>query len=256
MPESYRQGRTPSRNSPALITDPNVDLLTTAARLAPLPPGSNRLLLRDEIYGRIREWIVEGRLPPGTQVRDKEIAEALNVSRTPVREAMRMLEHEGLIVAEASRWTKVAPVDIGEAERIYPIVWTLERLAVSMTGHWSEERLRGLREANGRLAAALAVKDAPAASRADTDFHSRVLEATANPELIAIIRDLKTRLRRIEIIYFHGSTTMEPSVAEHERIIAALEADDLKAAGDEIEHNWRASFERLRERKAEDTGSG
>ncbi|WP_084964857.1 GntR family transcriptional regulator [Thermoactinospora rubra] len=251
MPESYLEDRTPSRNSPDL----SADLLTRAAQLEPLPPSSNRLLLREEIYDRIRVWIVEGHLPPGTRVRDKDIAETLNVSRTPVREAMRRLEDEGLIVAEASRWTKVAPVDIGEAERIYPIVWTLERLAVSMTGHWSGERLRGLREANGRLAAALAVKDAPAASRADTDFHSRILEATANPELIAIIRDLKTRLRRIEITYFHGSTTMEPSVAEHERIIAALEAGDLEAAGEEIEHNWRASFARLRERRAEGTGS-
>src|SRR5215204_409800 len=65
-----------------------------------------RSLLREEVYAQIRNWIVEGLLPADTRLRDLEIAEALGVSRTPVREAIRRLEDEGLVIAEASRWTR------------------------------------------------------------------------------------------------------------------------------------------------------
>ena len=74
-------------------------LLADAMRHAPPVTAPARTLLREEIYARIREWIVEGVLPPDTRLRDTEIAEALAVSRMPVREALRRLEDEGLVVA-------------------------------------------------------------------------------------------------------------------------------------------------------------
>ena len=230
------------------------ELLARAVARQPVADvPSGRALLREEVYARIHDWIVECVLPPETRLRDLEIAEALDVSRTPVREAIRRLQDEGLVVAEAHRWTKVAPLDAGLADRVYPIVWTNERLAVSLSGRWDAERIAALRAANDRLAVALANREALKASEADTDFHRQVIEAANNPELTAIIKDLKMRLRRVEIAYFGGTATADRSVMEHERVIAALEAGDLDAAASAIEDNWRAPLARLHERLADGT---
>ena len=78
----------------------------------------SRALLRDEVYTQIRTAIVEGQLAPGVRLRDKDLAENLGVSRMPVREAIRRLQDEGLVVAEASRWTKVAPIDTRVADEV------------------------------------------------------------------------------------------------------------------------------------------
>jgi DNA-binding GntR family transcriptional regulator len=224
---------------------------TATQLLAVAEPSAvpTRTLLREEVYARVRGWIVDGLLPPETRLRDKEIADALGVSRTPVREAIRRLQDEGLVVAEASRWTKVAPVDTETADHLYPIIWTLERLAVTSSGNWTGDRLSMLRTANDGLADALRRHDARAASEADTAFHRAIVAAAGNRELTAIMDDLKVRLRRIEIAYFGGTATADRSVSEHERVVAALEAGDTEGAGRELVENWQASLARLHERR-------
>lgn len=215
-----------------------------------LPAG--KALLRDQVYAQIRDWIVEGLLPPDTRVRDLEIAEAMEVSRTPVREAIRRLQDEGLVVAEASRWTKVAPVDVETADRVYPIVWTLESLALHRSERWTPQQVAELDATNQGLADALEARDALAASLADTQFHRQVVAAAEEPELAEVIEGLKLRLRRVEITYFGGLAAAERSVEEHRRVVRALEAGDLDAAAHEIERNWRASLARLHERMGRD----
>ena len=138
-------------------------------------------------------------------------------------------------------------VDIGAKDRLYPIVWVLERLAVNLCTSWDDQRLASLRAANERLAAALARRDASAAARADTEFHRLVVDAAGNQELAAIVEDLKTRLRRIETACFGATGAAAYSVEGHERVIGALAAGDVEAAGAEIERNWRGSLERLAE---------
>jgi DNA-binding GntR family transcriptional regulator len=103
----------------------------------PLPnsaPKLNRPAVKDEVYAALLEWIVDGTLGPGERVRDKELAEALGVSRTPVREALQRLEDAGLVETSASRWTRVASLDVAQAEQVYPVVWSLETLAVELAG--------------------------------------------------------------------------------------------------------------------------
>jgi DNA-binding GntR family transcriptional regulator len=226
------------------------ELLARAVARGRSSAAPTRSLLRDEVYAQVRGWILDGSLPPQTRLRDKDIAEVLSVSRTPVREALRRLEDERLVVAEASRWTKVAPVDTDAADRLYPIVWTLERLAVSSSGTWDAKRIAALRAANARLASAVAHHDALAASEADTEFHRLAVEAAGNEELVEVLEDLKVRMRRIELVYFDGTSAGERSVEEHERVIDALASGDVDRAGTEVERNWRASLDRLHERRA------
>ena len=209
-------------------------------------------LLREEVYSRIRGWIVEGLLPADTRLRDLEIAEALGVSRTPVREAIRRLEDEGLVVAEASRWTPRRP-----AGHPAPRTGSTRSSGRSSGSRSAWRRAAGARSASRRcgppttrLAAALGAGDPRGASEADTSFHRQLVMAADNRELTALLDDLKSRLRRIEIAYFGGTSAGERSVEEHARVVEALAAGDLDRAQDEVERNWRESLARLQERQA------
>lgn len=209
---------------------------------------SNRGLLREDVYRHLRDAIINGDFEPGERLRDVDLAADLEVSRTPVREALRRLEDEGLIETWANRWTRVSPLDLSEGERIYPIIWTLERLALSQVDSFPDERLQKLIDANARLQEGLRAQDPVTASEADREFHQELVEAAGNPEIVRILDELKVRLRRLEIQYFGGSLPAERSVDEHQAVIDALANGDPDAAGRAIEENWRNSLQRLRPR--------
>lgn len=221
-----------------------------AERLRPPQPTRPRpaTLLREDVYDTLRDAIIEGRLTPGERLRDADIAEVLEVSRMPVREALRRLADDGLVIAEASRWTKVAPLDFEAAARVYPIIWTLECLALRSVESWKPDQLAAMREANDALAAALADGDPVAASLADGDFHGVVLDAAGNPELSAIVAEMKSRIRRIEVGYFGGSVMAGESCREHESVVAGLESGEFDTALASLELNWRRSQQRAVER--------
>ena len=91
----------------------------------PLPesvPKVSRTLAREDAYGKLRGWIIDGTLKPDEGLNDREIGAALGVSRTPVREALRRLEDEGLVVTASNRWTRVAALDLTQAVESYPII--------------------------------------------------------------------------------------------------------------------------------------
>ena len=215
---------------------------TRAHRETGAPVG----LLRDDIYAHIRSEIIYGGLAPGQRLQDKEIAQALGVSRTPVREAIRRLQDEGLIDAEASRWTRVTLVTADTADELYPIIGALERLAVTL-GSWDHKRLEELSAANHRLEAALAASDQVTASQADSQFHQLLVQAAGNRQLDTLTKGLKVHIHRVEVIYFGGAAAGARSVTEHEAVISALAAGNIEQAADAIEQNWRASLQRLHE---------
>ena len=100
-----------------------------------------RPLAREEIYRTLKDWIVNLTLAPDEIIRDLDLAERLGVSRTPVREALRQLEDEGLVVTSFHKWTKVAPADLDEVRHLYPVVAALEAAAVqSLVGGFRIEQ--------------------------------------------------------------------------------------------------------------------
>ena len=226
----------------------------------PLPTDGvrklKRPLIRDEVYATLQEWIVDGTLEPDEKVRDKELAEVLGVSRTPVREALQRLEDEGLVETSANRWTRVSPVDVTQAERIYPIIWTLEPLAISLAGdRIGDAELKEMVEANLRLERALTSKNGVEASRADRDFHQVLVRRCSNVELSNILHELKIKLRRLEVAYFGGSIVADKSVAEHRDIVSALEANDYELAAEAVRTNWQESLKRIERYSTNNTPS-
>lgn len=205
-----------------------------------------RTFIRKEAYIRLRNWILDGTLAPGAQLRDKELAEKLGVSRTPIREALLRLEDEGLVKTKPNRSTLVSSIDFHSAFHLYSIVWTLERLALSQAfGSLTQEHIQQMVDANERFLKQMKAKDRAAALEADAEFHSVYVRRSQNQELEKLIFDLKAKLKRLDLYYFDKVKNAALSYEEHRQIIQALKQKDLPRAMDAVEHNWRTSFNRF-----------
>ena len=205
-----------------------------------------RPLAREEVYTTLQTWIVEGVYQPGETIRDQDLADALGVSRTPVREALQRLQDEGFVETATNRWTRVATLDLDEVRHLYPIIWSLELLAISLAQHrLTSHDLEHMREANARLHEALTTKDAVAASKADYAFHQIFIDQSANPDLIRILNEVKIRLRWLEVAYFRELVVAIQSIREHEAILDALEKGSYEQAAQAIKTNWEKSLKRV-----------
>ncbi len=217
----------------------------------PVPENSkpiNRFSMREEVYNTLLDWIMEGILRPGEKVLDKDLAERLGVSRTPVREAIRRLEDKGLIESAANKWTRIARVSIEEPKKFYPIIWTLEELAIEQgIASLDQEDFDQMEALNKKIATAVDKDDAIAASLADTEFHKVYIEKSGNQHLIDILQDLKIKFRRVEVTYFGGSACARVSIEEHAAILDALKKRDLEGARTIVRKNWVNSLARLQD---------
>jgi DNA-binding GntR family transcriptional regulator len=216
----------------------------------PLPQSESKLsrtLARDEVYSRLRAWIIDGRLQPGELLRDQDIAATVGVSRTPVREALRRLEDEGLVETALNRWTRVAPIDIGKATEIYAIVEALELFALETAiRRLTAQDVTRMREANQAMRRAAELQDPAAAVSADESFHEVWIERANNGELSALLGKFRTKLRRVELAYFDAAARALSSFREHAAIIKAVSGRALPAARQAVRRNWRGSAQRLR----------
>lgn len=205
-----------------------------------------RTFVREEAYLKLRSWIVEGALAPGTQLRDKELAEKLGVSRTPIREALLRLEDEGLVKTKANSSTLVSPIDFQNAFQLYSIVWSLEQLALRLAFELiTPSHIQLMIDANQRFLQELKKRNRLAALDADNDFHSVYAQLSQNRELERILSGLKFKLKRMDLYYFEKVKDAHLSFEEHEQIIKALKRKDLSAALSAVENNWKASFSRI-----------
>ena len=197
-----------------------------------------RRCLSDDAYAQLRDWIIDGTLTPGEGLRDESLAEALGMSRTPVRDALQRLENEGLVVTSSTRRTSVSPVTLKQARDIYPITMTLESLALRLALPVIDEAaLDAMRAANVALAAALAAGNAATATLADEAVHGGFIACCGNDELVTQLGDLKAKVRRLECAFW-GWADRTPSVRDHDELIAALAARDGTTAERVLSRNW------------------
>lgn len=199
-----------------------------------------RSLLRDGVYVRLRDAIVDGTLAPGEQLRDAELADWLGVSRTPVREALLRLGQVGLVHARPGRSTSVAPLDPVTVREAREVVAAMHRLAVTAAvGRMDVEHVAAMREANDRFAAAVAEGDATAALAADDDLHGVPVAVAGNHAVAQVLEQYGPVLRRAERIRF-SSTEAAESLARHDRLIHLCEAGDAAAAAALTDEIWQS----------------
>ena len=200
-----------------------------------LPP---RPLLRDEVFERLRDAIVDGTLAPDEQLRDTELAIWLGVSRTPVREALLELGRCGLVRTLPGRSTVVASLDAAGVRDAQSVVAAMHRLAVEgSVGRMTPADLQRMRAANVRFDAAQQRGDADAALIADQDFHAVAIDVCGNAAVRAVIAQYGPVLHRAERLRF-GSREGRASVHRHLRLIELCSAGDAAAAAELAEQTW------------------
>lgn len=208
-----------------------------------------RTFVREEAYTIIRDWIVDGTLKPNQQLRDKELAEQLGVSRTPIREALLRLEDEGFVQTKPNRSTTVSPIDATEVFQLYSIGWTLEQLAMKQIfEHLADDHLQKMETINLKLKKAITKGNQIEAVEYDNEFHETFIELSQNKELKRILTGVRQKLKRVELYYFDLVEDVHFSYEEHLRIIEAIRQKDLSVVLNEIEQNWKLSFARIQNR--------
>lgn len=204
-----------------------------------------RRLLREDVYREVFERIVHGGLTPGMRVRDSAIAEALGVSRTPVREALVRLAEDGYLDADAGRGFRVRALALDEVLDTYPILWTLEGLGLRSSAPPAAEQLARLDALNAALAGA--GDDIQRRIALDEEWHRALLAGCRNRELTRMVDGMKRRMHVYEHHYWQDASVGQ-SVREHERIARALAAGDVDAAVAGLEDNFRGTMQRLARR--------
>jgi DNA-binding GntR family transcriptional regulator len=198
----------------------------------PIPSGSpavDRSLLRDDVYRRLRDAIVDGTFLPGEQLKDGELAEWLGVSRTPVREALLRLGSSGLVVALPGRSTRVSTIDAPAVRDARDVIAAMHELAVRQTtGRLSEEDLNRMRDANRRFAEAVDAGDIGAALDADEEIHRIPVSALGNRAVETVLDQFDPLVRRAERLRFRADG--HASVELHARLIELIATGDVQGA--------------------------
>lgn len=202
-------------------------------------PPIPRSLLRDNVYTRLRDAIVDGTLTPGERLHDQQLATWLGVSRTPVREALLRLAQAGLVQASPGRSTIVSTLDARAIHDAQSVVASMHRLAVEQAvPQLGAADLAAMRAANKRFAAAVRRGDAEAAIAADDEFHGIPVRAAANRALEAVLEQYTPVLRRLERLRFSSLGGRE-SVGLHDTLVDLCEAGDVEGAAAVSHATWQ-----------------
>lgn len=198
-----------------------------------------RGLLRDDVYARLRDAVVDGTLEPGEVLRDGELATRLGVSRTPVREALLRLSGSGLVRAVPGRSTVVAEVDLAAVRDAQAVVGAMHRVAVTAAaGRLTDDDLARMREANARFGQALADGDVDAALAADDELHGIPVRVSGNQAARAVLEQFTPVVRRLERIRFSTRAGLR-SVELHAELVDRCGAGDAAGAAEVSDRIWR-----------------
>lgn len=189
--------------------------------------------LREIVFESIREAILDGRLKPGERVMEVQLAEKLGVSRTPVREAIRKLELEGLLVMEPRKGAYVADVSLKDVIDVLEVRSSLEGLAASLAAtRADEEEIELLKEKAIQFKECIDKNDVQGMIIRDSEFHEVILGAAKNKKLTSIIEGLREQVQRFRVTYFTEYNMTSNLVKEHQNVLNAIQSRDPAKASE------------------------
>ena len=194
--------------------------------------------LRDIVFKTLREAIVTGELKPGERLMEIKLANEMGVSRTPVREAIRKLEQEGLVYLTARKGAEVEPINAKDLREVLEIRKALEGLACQKACQLAtEEDLQILREMNQEMQKAIEENDYERIAKLDADFHEHLCVMSENTQLIRMLGRLKEHIYRYRLEYITDIKNKYVIIEEHEKILQDLEKKNEKAIQKDIAHH-------------------
>ena len=210
--------------------------------------------ISDQAAASIHEMIVDGTLADGERINEVHLAEALGVSRTPLREGLGRLVAQGVVTTEPRRGFFVVPLTMSEFEQLYDIRPILDPEALRLSGIPSSDSLARLEKLNRKL---LSTKTPSLAIDIDNAWHMELIAGCPNKILIELIQQQIDRTRRYEHALFRETKNLWVAGNEHDLIMTALKDDDLNTACAMLKQNmlsgkepiveWLSQREELRE---------
>lgn len=178
------------------------------------------LPLRDVVFNTLRQAILKGELKPGERLMEIQLANKLGVSRTPVREAIRKLELEGLVLMIPRKGAEVAEITEKSLKDVLEVRKALEELAVQLAcERITREEVDELAKAGEDFKKVLKSKDITEIAEADVRFHDIIYMATDNQKLIALLNNFREQMYRYRVEYLKKEDVHKQLIAEHDAIV-------------------------------------
>ena len=179
------------------------------------------LPLRDVVFNTLREAILKGELKPGERLMELQLASKLGVSRTPIREAIRMLEQEGLAVTMPRKGAEVAKMTLKDMEDVLEVREALDELA-------------NLKTIKDEFKRSMDSGDVKKIAEEDVKFHDAIYEATNNAKLVSMMNNIREQMYRYRVEYLKDPKNYPMLVKEHDAIYRALEARNMELVTTEM----------------------
>jgi DNA-binding GntR family transcriptional regulator len=185
--------------------------------------------LRDVIFATLREAIVAGELKPGERLLEVKLADKMGVSRTPVREAIRKLELEGLVVMVPRKGAYVAGLTLKDVAEVFEIRSSLEGLAAALAAERiTDEEVIILDKILDDISTAGEKGDIKTVIKKDMEFHQVLFSASRNDRLAQMINNLKEQIDRFRTQSFSNPIRTKSVLSEHEHILNAIKQGDVE----------------------------
>jgi DNA-binding GntR family transcriptional regulator len=209
-----------------------------------IPMNKEPLTYQQQTYDYVRDQIINLGFKPGEYITDAQIAEKLNISRTPVREAFQRLEKEGLLVNEARHGWQVYKLDIEDIHEIFDLKIAVEGMIVHKAALCKDESLRkDLQEAFADMKNAVDAQDADYWLRTDVHLHNILIIMANNERAEKIVNNLNDQWHRLRLGFVAMQGMTRKSITEHDQFVRCVLAQDPEGA----EMHMRAHLSRVRD---------
>ncbi|MDP2621759.1 MAG: GntR family transcriptional regulator [Hyphomicrobiales bacterium] len=207
-----------------------------------------RRALHAELVDRLRDMIHDGTLSPGAKVPERALCEHFGVSRTPLREALKVLAAEALIKLTPNRGAAVAALTLADLEEVFPVMACLEALSGELAcERITDEEIDEIRALHEEMVEHYRRRDLTPYFKLNQKIHALMLKAADNPTLEAMHRSLSGRIVRARYLANMSKKRWAEAVAEHGEILEALAARDAKRLSRLLREHVMHKFETVRE---------
>lgn len=218
------------------------------------------LPLRDVVFNTLRQGILTGELKPGERLMEIHLANKLGVSRTPIREAIRKLELEGLVTMIPRRGAEVAQITEKSLKDVMEVRRALDALSVELAcDRINDEELAALGKACESFEKAVSTGDPKKIAQADVEFHNIIVKAAGNTRLVQLINNLSEQMYRYRFEYIKDVSTHEQLIAEHRILFDCIRNKDkvtaAKTAKLHIDNQENAIMQQLHKEQAKNTAN-
>ena len=189
------------------------------------------LPLRDVVFNTLRKAILRGELKPGERLMEIQLANKLGVSRTPIREAIRKLELEGLVLMIPRKGAEVAQITEKNMQDVLEVRKALEELSVQLAcERITAEQVEEMKMAAEDFRKVLKSGDVTKIAEADVKFHDIIFAATNNQRLITLLNNLREQMYRFRVEYLKQKECYPQLLEEHDKLIALISSGEVEEA--------------------------